>query len=125
MVYQQHYHTKGDSAMNMKCKFASAALAAVLAMETATSAFAAIIPTTFNDVKPSDWYYGAVDHVVTRGYFNGVGANTFAPNASMSRAMAVTVLARMFADDLNIPLWDICTSSYHSVLHPITGTLFQ
>lgn len=105
--------------MNMKCKFASAALAAVLAMETATSAFAAIIPTTFNDVKPSDWYYGAVDHVVTRGYFNGVGANTFAPNASMSRAMAVTVLARMFADDLDnytgkTAFVDVPTNAYYA-----------
>ena len=86
---------------SVKAKIASAALAAALTMGATTGAFAAITPNTFNDVKPSDWYYGAVDHVVSHGYFNGVGANVFSPNSNMSRAMAVTVLARMFAGSLD------------------------
>lgn len=55
----------------------------------------------FRDVKSSDWYYNAVNHVVECNYFNGVGNNSFAPNESMTRAMAVTVLARMFGGDLS------------------------
>ena len=84
-----------------KTKIASLALAGTMALSTAPFAGAAITPNTFSDVKPSDWYYSAVDHVVSHGYFNGVGANTFAPNGSMNRAMAVTVLARMFGGDLS------------------------
>ena len=83
-----------------KTRIASLALAGTLALGTAPFAGAAISPNTFKDVKPADWYYSAVDHVVTHGYFNGVEANLFAPNSTLNRAMAVTVLSRMFGGDL-------------------------
>ena len=47
------------------------------------------------DVKPGTWYYKAVEHVVTNGYFKGVSENAFAPNDMMTRAMFVTVLGRV------------------------------
>lgn len=46
----------------------------------------------FNDVSRNDWFHGAADFVTSRGLFQGMDAVTFAPNATMSRAMIVTVL---------------------------------
>ena len=86
--------------MKLKPKIISIALAGTLALGTATTA-GAVSSDRFNDVKATDWYYSAVNHVVDHNYFNGVGANTFAPNQSLNRAMAVTVLARMFGGDLS------------------------
>ena len=48
----------------------------------------------FKDVMPGQWYYEAIEYVVTNGYFNGVSNNSFAPNDQMTRAMFVTVLGR-------------------------------
>ena len=86
--------------MKLKPKIISIALTGTLALGTATTA-GAVSSDRFNDVKATDWYYSAVNHVVDHNYFNGVGANTFAPNQSLNRAMAVTVLARMFGGDLS------------------------
>lgn len=52
----------------------------------------------FTDVGTGQWYYSAVDFVYRRGYFSGTGANTFAPNAFMDRAMVATVLYRLSGD---------------------------
>jgi len=49
----------------------------------------------FNDVNTGDWYYDAVMYAVDNGLFNGVSDTEFAPNATMTRAMLVTVLWRM------------------------------
>lgn len=49
--------------------------------------------TRFDDVKSGDWFFDAVTWVTERGYFSGTSATTFAPGASMSRGMFVTVLA--------------------------------
>lgn len=46
----------------------------------------------FNDVTRNDWFHGAADFVTSRGLFQGMDPVTFAPNATMSRAMIVTVL---------------------------------
>lgn len=86
--------------MNIKAKLTSLALAGTLAFSFVPNA-GAINADTFNDVKPSDWYYNAVSHVVERNYFNGVSSTSFAPHQGMTRAMAVTVLSRMFGNDLS------------------------
>ena len=86
--------------MNMKRNIVSIALAGTLAFGAAASA-GAVNAQNFSDVKSSDWYYNAVNHVVERNYFNGVGPDTFAPHQELNRAMAVTVLARMFGGDLS------------------------
>ena len=49
---------------------------------------------TFQDVPFSAWYHENIDFIVQRGYMNGTGAATFEPEATMSRAMLVTVLWR-------------------------------
>ena len=46
----------------------------------------------FKDVSTSDWFHSAAAFVTSRGLFQGMDAITFAPNATMSRAMLVQVL---------------------------------
>lgn len=48
----------------------------------------------FDDVEEPDWFYGAVKYVEETGLFRGVTETTFAPDASLTRAMLVTVLWR-------------------------------
>ena len=49
----------------------------------------------FTDVTYKDWYFGAVGYSYLESLFNGTSAVTFSPNASMNRAMLVTVLWRL------------------------------
>ena len=49
----------------------------------------------FTDVKSGKWYNEAVRFAVVSGLMNGVSGTKFAPDGSMTRAMFVTVLARM------------------------------
>ena len=49
----------------------------------------------FTDVNTGDWFYGAVKFVYENGLMDGVGNNLFAPNATLNRAMAVTILYRL------------------------------
>ena len=49
----------------------------------------------YADVLPGDSYYQDVAYVSDLGIFNGISANSFAPDQLMSRAMAVTVLHRL------------------------------
>lgn len=48
----------------------------------------------FSDVSDSAWYSGAVKFVSEKGLFNGVTADLFQPNSTMTRAMFVTVVGR-------------------------------
>ena len=48
----------------------------------------------YDDVKPGDWYYSAVEYVTVNGLMNGTG-NGFEPNLATFRAMIWTILARM------------------------------
>ena len=52
----------------------------------------------YDDVKPGDWYYSAVEYVTVNGLMNGTG-NGFEPNLATSRAMIWTILARMSGAD--------------------------
>jgi len=49
----------------------------------------------FKDVSSTDKYYSAVRFVYTNGLFKGTETNKFEPNTTMTRAMFVTVLARL------------------------------
>ena len=49
----------------------------------------------FTDVSTSDWFYSAVKFVYENGLMDGVAGNLFAPNATLNRAMAVTILYRL------------------------------
>ena len=49
----------------------------------------------FTDVHESDWFYNDVVFAYENGLFSGTSDTTFSPNASMTRAMLVTVLYRL------------------------------
>ena len=55
--------------------------------------------TGFNDVASSAWYADAVQYVTDKGLMNGTSSNTFSPNASTTRGMLMTVLARYAGED--------------------------
>ena len=49
----------------------------------------------FTDVAANAWYHDAVAYVYDNGMMNGVTENTFAPNATTTRGMIVTMLHRL------------------------------
>ena len=49
----------------------------------------------FVDVKDSDWFAEAVQYAVDAGLMKGTSATTFSPALQVSRAMLMTMLARM------------------------------
>ena len=51
--------------------------------------------TTFVDVPEGIWYEDAAGFVARRGLMSGVGENLFGGNQSTTRAMLMTILARM------------------------------
>lgn len=51
--------------------------------------------TVFSDLAKDSWYFDSADFVVSRGLFNGVSQDRFAPQQQMTRAMLVTVLFRL------------------------------
>lgn len=54
----------------------------------------------FQDISVKDWYYKNVSTAVHHGFFSGMGNYQFAPNGTMTRAMAVQVLANISGVDL-------------------------
>ena len=50
--------------------------------------------TVFSDVPGTAWYYESVMYCADKSLVNGVGDGKFAPNASLTRAMFVTILGR-------------------------------
>ena len=53
------------------------------------------VDVSFADVSETDWFYKDVAFAVEKGLFSGTGDGNFSPNASMNRAMLVTVLYRL------------------------------
>ncbi len=58
-------------------------------------AFAADGTFAFDDVQESDWFYDDVNYVYTHDLIKGTSATTFAPQATTTRAMIVTILHRL------------------------------
>ncbi len=54
----------------------------------------------FKDININDWYYENVSMAVHKQLFSGMGNYEFAPNGTMTRAMAVQVLANISGIDL-------------------------
>ena len=54
---------------------------------------------SFSDIPSGYWGADAVAFVSSRGLIQGTGADTFSPNAETTRAMIVTVLARLAGVD--------------------------
>ena len=53
----------------------------------------------FTDVEKGAWYEPGITYVVAKGLFQGVAEGVFAPQDNMTRAMLVTVLARLDGQD--------------------------
>ena len=75
-----------------------------------TTADAVVIPKTgtpdpdtfkFDDVKDSDWFNDPVYDVAEKGLMTGTAKNLFSPNANTTRAMLMTILARLSGVDTN------------------------
>lgn len=72
---------------------------------------------SFKDVEPHAWYYSSINTGAAEGYFKGVGNNLAAPDSSITREAAVTMLGRAlkiqtnsrlsnnFADAQDISYW--------------------
>lgn len=72
---------------------------------------------TFLDVKPGDWLAEDVAFVAERGIMNGVGGNRFSPDATVTRAMVVTILWRMEHEpdgSGKSPFCDVADGSWYS-----------
>ncbi len=54
---------------------------------------------SFDDVASNAWYKTSVDYVVGKGLMTGTAEKTFSPEAPMTRAMLMTVLARYAGED--------------------------
>jgi len=71
----------------------------------------------YRDVDVGSWYYEAVDFNTTLGIINGVGSGRFAPDVTLSRAMAVTMLYRLEGSpdvaEAQNPFADVNTGSYY------------
>ena len=79
----------------MKKKILSVCLAVALLSSTILGTVAAVDVEVFKDVKQTDWYYEYVDYVSEKEYMVGISGDLFAPEENMTRAMFVTVLARL------------------------------
>ncbi len=55
---------------------------------------------TFVDVPENSWYADAADFVAQRGLMSGIGDNLFGGNQNTTRAMLMTILARMDGQDV-------------------------
>lgn len=73
-------------------RFICAGLAAVLSTAAVTASAASA--ADFTDVKPTAWYYNAVEYAAAENLFSGTGNGTFSPDAGMTRGMFVTVLGK-------------------------------
>ena len=73
--------------------------------------FAADAAQTYTDVSPNSWYYEPIQTLSEAGIVNGVGNGKFAPNETVSRAMAVTIIYRIAgcpdASSLENPFTDV------------------
>ena len=71
----------------------------------------------FNDVKPGDYFYDAVNWAVEKGITTGTSATTFSPNASCTRAQIVTFLWRASGSSepktASNPFTDVAANAYY------------
>ena len=75
------------------------------------------VKNPFDDVKNGAWYTDAVLWAVKNGITNGTSANTFSPNAKVTRAQTVTFLYRAAkAEPVNAanPFKDVADGSWYT-----------
>ncbi|MDR0812774.1 MAG: leucine-rich repeat protein [Oscillospiraceae bacterium] len=76
------------------------------------------VENLFSDVYPKAWYTPAVQYAVDNGLMSGVGDGEFAPNASLTRAMLVTILysnaGKPNVAGLNNPFTDVPDGQWYT-----------
>ncbi|MBQ7475532.1 MAG: S-layer homology domain-containing protein [Clostridia bacterium] len=93
-------------------------LAAVMLASCVTVATAAD-DLPFSDVAPGAWYREEVRFVYENGIMKGVGGGRFSPDAPVTRAEIVTVLARLSGDATEglgkeLPFSDVAPGDWHA-----------
>lgn len=70
----------------------------------------------FVDVSSKSWYYDAVRFVYGKGIMDGVSTYSFAPDATITRGMVVTMLWRMAGEPYAAPagFTDVASGRYYS-----------
>ena len=86
---------------------------------TVEASFAEIAPEPlpFGDVDDGDWFAGAVRFVYENGMMNGVSETSFAPHATTSRSMIVTILYRLEGEpvvDDAMDFTDVAGDAYYA-----------
>ena len=86
---------------------------------TVEASFAEIAPEPlpFGDVDNGDWFAGAVRFVYENGMMNGVSETDFAPHATTSRSMIVTILYRLEGEpvvDYAMDFTDVAGDAYYA-----------
>lgn len=77
---------------------------------------------SFTDLPSEPWYYSYLNKAVNQGFFSGTSATTFSPDRGITRAEAVTVLARVHQEitgeqadgDAPAAFKDVSPNSYYS-----------
>ncbi len=76
-----------------------------------------VSPQKFSDVSKGDWFYQAVMALNEQNIVNGMSANSFAPNAPVTRAQFATILANMSGAQLSdtaTPFADVKADAWHA-----------
>lgn len=86
---------------------------------TVEASFAEIAPEPlpFGDVDDGDWFADAVRFVYESGMMNGVSETSFAPHATTSRSMIVTILYRLEGEpvvDYAMDFTDVAGDAYYT-----------
>ena len=86
---------------------------------TVEASFAEIAPEPlpFGDVDDGDWFADAVRFVYENGMMNGVSETDFAPHATTSRSMIVTILYRLEGEpvvDYAMDFTDVAGDAYYA-----------
>ena len=73
-------------------------------------------PMPFTDVDSGAWYYNYVKYAWDNGLMKGMTADTFAPDATMTREMFATIIYRMAGtpsvEGMTMPFTDVPTTGY-------------
>ena len=96
-------------------KFLIAMLAAGALTFGASAAFVktgAYADGTFSDIPAAEWYAGEVAGAYELGLMNGIGANLFDPNGSVTVAGAITMASRAHALYLGETMPDVSGEWY-------------
>lgn len=101
----------------MRKKVLAVLLSAAILCSVLVTVAGAVSVGNFTDVKRGAWYYEYVDYVTEKNYMIGESNTIFAPSDNMTRAMFVTVLARVAGVSVNddaAPFDDVAAGQWYS-----------